>query len=151
MSDVPLPQISGQRVVRALEKVGFIVRRQKGSHVILVHSQDLSRRTIVPLHGSKPVKPGTLRAILKGAVISLEEERKFWDTHSITEFTDELKDVKIEFVRPRKKLVSLRLDTRQIESLKEITSGKGFGYLTLMRLWITERLSRERRPTHVHR
>ena len=68
-----LPQVTGQRVVRALEKAGFVVRRQKGSHVILVHSQDLSRRAVVPLHGSKPVKPGTLRAILKGANISVEE------------------------------------------------------------------------------
>jgi len=68
-----LPQVSGQRVVRALEKAGFVVRRQKGSHVILVHSSDLTRRAVVPLHGSKPVKPGTLRAILKGVAISTEE------------------------------------------------------------------------------
>ncbi|MDP2941391.1 MAG: type II toxin-antitoxin system HicA family toxin [Candidatus Omnitrophota bacterium] len=59
-----LPQLSGQRVVRALERAGFIVRRQKGSHVVLTHSQDLSRRAVIPLHGSKSVKPGTLRAIL---------------------------------------------------------------------------------------
>ena len=40
---------------------------------MLVHSTDLSRRAVVPLHGSKPVKPGTLRAILKGADISAED------------------------------------------------------------------------------
>jgi len=68
-----LPQVPGQRVVRALEKIGFVVRRQKGSHVILVHFQDLSRRTVVPLHGSKPVKPGTLRCILKGASVTPED------------------------------------------------------------------------------
>jgi predicted RNA binding protein YcfA (HicA-like mRNA interferase family) len=67
------PQVSGQRVVRAFEKAGFVVRRQKGSHVILTHSNDLTRRAVVPLHGSKAVKPGTLRAILKGANISIEE------------------------------------------------------------------------------
>lgn len=68
-----LPQVPGQRVVRALEKANFIVRRQKGSHVILVHSTDLSRRVVIPLHGSKPIKSGTLRVILKGAGISVEE------------------------------------------------------------------------------
>ena len=76
MNMVGLPQVSGQRVVRALEKGGFIVRRQRGSHVVLTHSHDLTRRVIVPLHGSKPVKPGTIRAILKGAGISFEEFKK---------------------------------------------------------------------------
>ncbi|MDO8525050.1 MAG: type II toxin-antitoxin system HicA family toxin [Candidatus Omnitrophota bacterium] len=70
---VSLPQVPGQRIVRALEKAGFVVRRQRGSHVVLVHPQDLARRVIVPLHGSKDVKLGTLRAILKGAGISAEE------------------------------------------------------------------------------
>ena len=73
MSNPSLPQVSGQRVVRALEKANFIVRRQKGSHVILTHSQDLSRRVVIPLHDSKTIKPGTLRAILKGASISIED------------------------------------------------------------------------------
>ena len=73
MSDFSLPQVPGQRVVRALEEAGFIVRRQKGNHTLLVHRQDLSRRCVIPLHGSKPVKSGTLRAILKGANISPEE------------------------------------------------------------------------------
>jgi predicted RNA binding protein YcfA (HicA-like mRNA interferase family) len=73
LSDTSLPQISGQRVIRALEKAGFLLRRQKGSHAVLVHSSDLSRRCVIPVHGSKPVKPGTLRAILKGAGISSGE------------------------------------------------------------------------------
>ncbi len=81
---------------------------------------------------------------------SLEEERRFWDTHSITEFIDELKPVKVEFVRPKKKLISLRLDAPQIESLKEIASHKGLGYLSLIRYWINERLSQERPSRLVH-
>jgi len=82
---------------------------------------------------------------------SLEEERKFWDTHSITEFMDELKPTKVEFVKPRKKLISLRLDSNQIGSLKEIASHKGLGYLSLIRFWIAERLSREHKFLHAHR
>lgn len=81
---------------------------------------------------------------------SLEEERKFWDTHDITEFADELKPARVEFVRPKKKLISLRLETRQIETLKHIASGKGLGYLSLIRLWVTERLSREHLRPHAH-
>ena len=81
---------------------------------------------------------------------SLEEERRFWDTHSITEFIDKLKPVKMEFIRPKKKLISLRLDTPQIESLKEIASHKGLGYLSLIRYWISERLSKEHHPRLAH-
>ena len=62
-----LPQVSGERLVRALQKAGFLVQRQQGSHVILRHVTDLSRRAVVLIHGSKAVKPGTLRAILRGA------------------------------------------------------------------------------------
>ncbi|HBG63586.1 MAG TPA: hypothetical protein DDX16_05035 [Candidatus Omnitrophica bacterium] len=74
---------------------------------------------------------------------SLEEERRFWDSHSITDYTDELKPAKVKFIRPKKKLISLRLDTPQIESLKEIASRKGLGYLSLIRYWLSERLSQE--------
>lgn len=76
---------------------------------------------------------------------SLEEERRFWDTHSITEFMDELKPVKVKFSKPKKKLISLRLDSDQIKSLKEIASRKHLGYLTLIRYWISEHLAKEQR------
>ena len=74
---------------------------------------------------------------------SLEEERRFWGSHSISDYADELKPAKVKFVRPKKKLISLRLDTPQIESLKEIASRKGLGYLSLIRYWLSERLSQE--------
>ncbi|MBI3010900.1 MAG: type II toxin-antitoxin system HicA family toxin [Candidatus Omnitrophica bacterium] len=71
-----LPQVPGARLVRTLQKAGFVVKRQQGSHVILRHSTDFSRRTVVPVHGSTPVKPGTLRAILKGVGLTVEELKR---------------------------------------------------------------------------
>ena len=73
MSD--LPQVPGHRLVRALEKSGFVILRQRGSHVLLRHREDLSRRVTIPLHGSTPVKLGTLRAILRGAQLTVDELR----------------------------------------------------------------------------
>jgi len=73
-----------------------------------------------------------------------EEEVNFWDNHSLDEFNEDLtlaEDVK--FAKSRKKLVSLRLDSQQIEILKKIAAGKGIGYLTLVRMWITEKLKEE--------
>ena len=71
-----LPRISGKDMIRALEKCGFFIKRQSGSHVIMRHRIDLLRRCIVPLHGNKTLKPGTLQSILHGANISVEELRE---------------------------------------------------------------------------
>ena len=38
-----LPQVAGSDVVRALQKVGFTVRRQHGSHIIMRRDSPLSR------------------------------------------------------------------------------------------------------------
>ncbi|WP_245860303.1 type II toxin-antitoxin system HicA family toxin [Methanosarcina spelaei] len=46
-----LPSVSGKKLIRALEKLGFVVVRQKGSHVILQKGSNLFT---VPLHD--PVK-----------------------------------------------------------------------------------------------
>ena len=63
-----LPSVSGKKVIKAFEKLGFIVVRQKGSHVIL---QRESNMLTVPLHD--PIKKSTLNTILKQADVSLEE------------------------------------------------------------------------------
>ena len=80
------------------------------------------------------------------------EEAKFWATHDVTDFLHDLKEVRnIKFTKSRKRLVSLRIDDGTIESLKEVAAVKGLGYLTLLRLWVKERLSREYRLLHAHR
>ena len=77
---------------------------------------------------------------------SEREEAKFWGSHSITEFEDELTEVKnVRFPKPHKRLISLRVDDHMIISLKKAAAKKGLGYLTLIRMWIAERLTRESR------
>jgi len=72
-----LPQVTGARLIRALERAGFVQLRQVGSHVSLRHRDDKARRATVPVHGTKTVKPGTLRAILKGAALTPEDLKQF--------------------------------------------------------------------------
>lgn len=73
-----------------------------------------------------------------------EEEVHFWDKHSLDEFDHELELIEnVKFIKPQKKLVSVRLDPQQIDVLKKIALGKGIGYLTLIRMWITEKLKEE--------
>jgi predicted RNA binding protein YcfA (HicA-like mRNA interferase family) len=70
---IKLPRITGKEVIRDLEKADFFIKRQSGSHVIMRHRTNLNRRCIIPLHGSRTIKPGTLQSILKGAELSIEE------------------------------------------------------------------------------
>jgi predicted RNA binding protein YcfA (HicA-like mRNA interferase family) len=54
--------VSGDRLVRALEHLGYEVVRQKGSHVRLRHNGPPAHLVTVPLHN--PLKIGTLHGIL---------------------------------------------------------------------------------------
>lgn len=77
---------------------------------------------------------------------SEREEAKFWKTHSVTDYEDDLTEsTGIRFPKPRKRLISLRIDDTMISSLKRTAAKKGLGYLTLIRLWIAERLAKENR------
>ena len=51
-----LPAIRGDDVVRALERAGFVVARIKGSHHMMEHPGDPTRRTVVPVHAGKDIK-----------------------------------------------------------------------------------------------
>jgi len=63
-------------MVRFLERRGFSIVRVRGSH----HFMDDGRhRTCVPVHGSEPLKIGTLSAILRDTEISPEDFRNLWD------------------------------------------------------------------------
>jgi len=62
-----LPQIKPRSVEKALVKSGFIPRPEKGSHVVYKHPD--GRRTVIPRH-NRPVRIGTLRAILRQADIT---------------------------------------------------------------------------------
>ena len=65
-----LPVISGAEVVRAFERAGWRCDRQRGSHRILVKS-GMNVSLSVPQH--REVAPGTLRALIRNAAITVEE------------------------------------------------------------------------------
>lgn len=66
---VKLPVVSGQEATKALEKAGFRLISQRGSHVKMRHAS--GRTAIVPLHDE--LAPGTLRSVLKQAGLTTEE------------------------------------------------------------------------------
>ena len=66
-----LPIVSGEQVINALEKAGFQVIRQKGSHVRMKHED--GRVTTVSVHAGKNIGKGLLRKILRDTELTVEE------------------------------------------------------------------------------
>jgi len=62
--------LSGRDVRAALERVGFIFRRQSGSHMVLRRDEPYAR-VVVPDH--KQIRIGTLRRIISDAGLTLDQ------------------------------------------------------------------------------
>jgi len=69
-----LPVLSGSQLIKLLEKAGFEIVRQKGSHVSL-RKENL--KTVVPLHSD--LAKGTLLGILKQCGMSKEDLQKLME------------------------------------------------------------------------
>ena len=66
-----LPRISGREAAAVFRKLGYEFDRQRGSHIILRHSQPPHRRLTIPDH--RELAKGTLRALIREAGITVEE------------------------------------------------------------------------------
>jgi len=66
-----LKPIASRKLIKALEKIGFVATRQKGSHVFLKHSD--GRATVVPVHKGEEIRRGLLRKIIKDVKLTREE------------------------------------------------------------------------------
>jgi predicted RNA binding protein YcfA (HicA-like mRNA interferase family) len=68
-----LPSVSGKELCRVLEKDGYALVRQTGSHHIYQKKTEEGAITIpVPVHSNKSLKRGTLMGILRKAGITKE-------------------------------------------------------------------------------
>ncbi|MBT9177235.1 MAG: hypothetical protein DDT20_01566 [Firmicutes bacterium] len=70
-----LPVVSGTEVVQALQRLGFTLVRQRGSHIVMRRG---SSGCVVPNH--RELKIGTLAGLLKQAGVSQE---LFIDTYNL--------------------------------------------------------------------
>jgi predicted RNA binding protein YcfA (HicA-like mRNA interferase family) len=67
-----LPVVSGTQAVRAFERAGWRVDRQRGSHVVMLKSGHIASLSI-PQH--RELAPGTLRSLIRAAGMTVEEFR----------------------------------------------------------------------------
>ncbi len=73
---------------------------------------------------------------------TVQEEAEFWDTHSFTDFEDELEDVDIVFdlKKPRDETLVVRLQKGLKDRLGNVARRRGLNVSTLARMWLMEKL-----------
>jgi len=69
-----LPRISGRSCAKALERAGFYLKRQQGSHMVFRRDKPFAQ-VVVPDHTE--LDPGTLRAILRHAGLTTDLLRRY--------------------------------------------------------------------------
>ncbi len=68
-----LPRVSADDAIRALERAGFFLARQSGSHKIFKNEE--GTRITIPYHSKKILHPKILKSILKDADLTADEFR----------------------------------------------------------------------------
>ena len=67
-----LPHLSGKEVIKALQKVGFVQKRQRGSHVFMAKETDFEKiTTVIPMH--QEIDIGTLLEIIRQSKLTRDE------------------------------------------------------------------------------
>ena len=66
-----LPRLTAREIIAVLEKSGFTLARQSGSHMIYKNVD--GKRATVPFHGPKTLHPKILKSILRDAGLSQED------------------------------------------------------------------------------
>jgi predicted DNA binding CopG/RHH family protein len=69
---------------------------------------------------------------------SISELARFWDTHDLTDFEQELIEVP-EPVFERETMVSIHLPLAEAEAVKQIAKSKGVDFTELIRDWVVEK------------
>jgi len=67
------PVRNAKEVVKVLRKNGFLLVSQAGSHQKWRHAN--GRQVIVAMHGNKPIPIGTLKSIIDGSGLEMEQFR----------------------------------------------------------------------------
>ena len=72
---------------------------------------------------------------------SIEELARFWDSHDLTDFEDQLEEIHAPvFVRGKKATFAIALTPEEVQTLRRIARSQGVKEPTLMREWVREKL-----------
>ncbi len=65
--------MTAKEVIRTLQKLGFEIRRQVGSHVRMVHNERPDARVTISVHVGKDLSEGNMSSILRQAGVSRQD------------------------------------------------------------------------------
>lgn len=72
---------------------------------------------------------------------SIEELSRFWDTHDLTDFEDQLEEVRTPvFVRRKEATVAIALTPKEVQVLRRLAQSEGVKEAKLVRDWVREKL-----------
>lgn len=75
---------------------------------------------------------------------TIEEMATFWDSHDITDFEDQLIEVKEPiFEKMKSRIISFMLDSEQYDKLKKIADQKKLNTISLVNQWVTKQIEDE--------
>ena len=66
-----LPRVTAAEAIRVLERTGFFLARQSGSHRIYKNKE--GKRVTIPYHSGKVLHPKVLKSILRDAGLTIEK------------------------------------------------------------------------------
>jgi len=70
---------------------------------------------------------------------SIKELARFWDTHDLTDFEDQLEEV-TQPVFERQTVIPLNLESAEAEAVRKIARAKGVADAELIRGWVREKI-----------
>jgi predicted DNA binding CopG/RHH family protein len=71
---------------------------------------------------------------------SITELARFWDTHDLTDFEDQLEEVTEPVFLREMEIVQVPLQPQEVEAVKQIADSQGIEYVALLRGWVLEKL-----------
>lgn len=74
-----------------------------------------------------------------------DEEIEFWDKHSVLDFPDIFKPVKLDFskLKPSTEKVTLRIPKMMLDDLKMLANQQDVPYQSLMKIYLSQRIDKE--------
>lgn len=67
-----MKSISGQKLCKVVEKLGWTLSRVKGSHHIYT-KENTSKIVVIPVHGNRDLPTGTLSGVLRDAELTEDD------------------------------------------------------------------------------
>ncbi len=70
---------------------------------------------------------------------SIQELAAFWDTHDVTDFEDELEEVREPIFEPDTE-ITVQLDASDADAVRALARSRGVGESELIRQWVFEKI-----------